>query len=122
MIEKQEKITVGIDGLLEAVRQMQGQGCRLVQIGCTKLDSGFELNYSFDREYRFTNIQVPVPSAEAVVPSVSGIYPSAFLYENEVHDLFGIPISGISVDYRGKFYRTSIPHPFGGAAGQTQSA
>jgi ech hydrogenase subunit D len=47
------------------------------------------------------------------VQSITCIYWNAFLYENEIHDLFGIPITNIAIDYRGTLYRTRIPTPFG---------
>jgi ech hydrogenase subunit D len=112
MIEKQELKTVEVGALVGAVSEMKNKGYRLVQISPTTL-GGFELNYSFDKDYSFTNIRVMVASDEVVVPSVSSIYPNAFLYENEIHDLFGIKISGISIDYKGNFYQTTIKHPFG---------
>ena len=40
------------------------------------------------------------------------IYPNAFLYENEIHDLFGVVIKNINIDYRGTLYRTAIKVPF----------
>ena len=40
------------------------------------------------------------------------IFPAAFLYENEIHDLFGIAIEGINHDYNGKLYRTAVEAPF----------
>jgi ech hydrogenase subunit D len=40
------------------------------------------------------------------------IYPNAFLYENEIHDLFGVGITHIAVDYRGTLYRTALGTPF----------
>jgi ech hydrogenase subunit D len=45
------------------------------------------------------------------VPSVSMIYPNAFLYENEIHDLFGVPIKNITIDYGGRLYQTAIKTP-----------
>jgi ech hydrogenase subunit D len=40
------------------------------------------------------------------------IYQNAFLYENEIHDLFGVVVTNISIDYHGTLYRTSIKAPF----------
>jgi ech hydrogenase subunit D len=40
------------------------------------------------------------------------IYQNAFLYENEIHDLFGVAVTNISIDYHGTLYRTSIKAPF----------
>ncbi|MBS4917269.1 MAG: hypothetical protein KHZ93_06810 [Clostridiales bacterium] len=44
--------------------------------------------------------------------SISNIYEPAFLYENEITDLFGVPIQLISPDYKGKLYRIEQQTPF----------
>ena len=111
MIEKQEMIDIEISQLVATATKMKNEGYRLVQIGCSSLKN-FEINYSFDKNYQFKNYKVSMASVETNIPSISMIYPNAFLYENEIHDLFGIKISGISVDYKGSFYRTSIKFPF----------
>ena len=45
------------------------------------------------------------------VPSLGELYPGAFMFENEMHDLFGIEVSGMTLDYRGGFYHLHIPNP-----------
>ncbi len=106
--------TVELQGgqLIEEVRKMKDGGYRLVQIGATAVQEGYELNYSFDKEYGFVNLRLRLASNEVEVPSVSLVYWNAFLYENEIHDLFGIRISGIAIDYKGDFYRTTVKFPF----------
>jgi ech hydrogenase subunit D len=111
MSEMQEIIAIEKDALLGCVADLFAQGYRLVQIGCTTLPAAYELNYSFDRDYVFKNLRLTV-TAEDEVQSVSVIYPNAFLYENEIHDLFGIRIKNISIDYKGTFYRTALKNPF----------
>ena len=37
---------------------------------------------------------------------------NAFLYENEIHDLFGVVVKNINIDYGGTLYRTAIKTPF----------
>jgi ech hydrogenase subunit D len=93
------------------VAQLFAEGYRLVQIGCTTLPGAYELNYSFDKDYRFKNLRVTAAPGEEL-PSISVIYPNAFLYENEIHDLFGVVIRNINIDYRGTLYRTAIKVPF----------
>ena len=44
--------------------------------------------------------------------SVSNIFEPAFLYENEMHDLFGIKINLIKIDYNGTLYKTAKETPF----------
>jgi ech hydrogenase subunit D len=55
---------------------------------------------------------VQLTANDLVLPSISGVYFSAFLYENEIHDLFGISITDIALDYKGKFYQTAGKFPF----------
>jgi ech hydrogenase subunit D len=98
--------------LLKQVQDMKGNGFRLVQISCTRLNDIFELYYSFDKDYDFINIKLNI-TAEVEIPSISFIYQPAFLYENEIHDLFGIKINNISIDYNGGLYKMSVKTPFG---------
>ena len=111
MSEPQENTVIGKNDLVGMVAQLFAEGYRLVQIGCTTLPGAYELNYSFDKDYRFKNLRVTAAPGEEV-PSISVIYPNAFLYENEIHDLFGVVIKNINIDYRGTLYRTAIKVPF----------
>ncbi len=111
MSEPQEIVPVEKCDLVGIVAELFAEGYRLVQIGCTTLPAAYELTYSFDRDYRFRSLRFSVTQGEAV-PSISVIYPNAFLYENEIHDLFGVAITHISVDYRGTLYRTALGTPF----------
>ena len=111
MSEPQEIMPIGKNDLVGMVAHLFAEGYRLVQIGCSTLQSGYELNYSFDKDYRFKNLRITVAPGEEV-PSISVIYPNAFLYENEIHDLFGVVIKNINIDYHGTLYRTAIKTPF----------
>jgi ech hydrogenase subunit D len=123
MVEEQEMVSIDKKELVGSAAELMASGYRLVQIGCTALADCYEMNYSFDRDYRFKNLRFTVKTGEEV-PSISCIYWNAFLYENEIHDLFGIPITNIAIDYRGTLYRTRVPSPFAlpeKAAGQEES-
>jgi ech hydrogenase subunit D len=111
MSEPQEIIPIEKDALLGVVSDLFAQGYRMVQIGCTTLADAYELNYSFDKDYLFKNLRITVQQQDEI-QSISVIYPNAFLYENEINDLFGLNIKNISVDYKGAFYRTAIKTPF----------
>lgn len=111
MAEAQEIIPTDKSDLIGNVADLFAQGYRLVQIGATTLASAYELNYSFDKDYRFKNLRLTVlPDDE--IQSISVIYPSAFLYENEISDLFGVKIRNINVDYHGTLYRTTVRTPY----------
>ncbi|MFA5928959.1 MAG: NADH-quinone oxidoreductase subunit C [Candidatus Margulisiibacteriota bacterium] len=112
MIENQEITVIEKTDLLAKVRERLESGDRLVQIGATRSPDHLELNYSFDNNFKFRNYKLILPLAGAEVPSVSAIYWAAFLYENEIHDLFGIKITDIALDYQGKFYKKAMISPF----------
>ena len=102
-----------MESLLDKVSEMRKQGYRLVQIGATRLPEHVELTYSFDRESRLTNLRFQIPAAGARLPSISSIYWCAFLYENEIHDLFNVQVDGMAVDFHGHLYETTVKFPFG---------
>ena len=123
MIEEQPTNPIEPQALVARTQELMKDGYRLVQIGGTLLGENLELNYSFDKDYRFLNLRVTVPLDGAEVPSISGVYWSAFLYENEMHDLFGLKVTGMAIDYHGTFYKTAVPFPFRGTVvKKTESA
>ena len=112
MIEEQPIIPITPETLLVKTQEMRDQGWRLVQIGATPLKDTIEVNYSFDKEGKFVNLRAVLPGQGAALPSISGIYWCAFIYENELHDLFNIGVSGIVIDFKGKLYKTAVKFPF----------
>ncbi|MGD0079276.1 MAG: NADH-quinone oxidoreductase subunit C [Methanoregula sp.] len=110
--QEQTIIPIEVGNLFGGVEQFRNEGYRLVQIGCTKVGDVFEINYSFDKDFVFKNLRITV-TAETEVPSISGMYWGAFVYENEMHDLFGIQVRGMNIDFKGTFIRTKIKNPFG---------
>lgn len=110
--EEQTTEVIEVPTLQQRAKEMLDRGYRLVQIGCTNTGEAYEINYSFDRDYHFVNLRIII-SPETELASISGSYPGAFVYENEIHDLFGITVTGMNIDFKGTLYKTSIPHPFG---------
>ena len=117
-MEEQKIEIIKPSELVDKVKGFKDKGFRLVQIGATTLKEGLEVNYSFDKEYAFFNLRVELPLSGAKLPSVTGIYWNAFLYENEMADLFGIKVEGINIDYKGNFYRIAKKTPFNPGAKQ----
>lgn len=111
MIETQDLRETTPDRLLGEVLEMRSAGYRLVQIGATRNEM-FEVNYSFDKDLKFVNLKIKLVDNDQEIPSISGIYWSAFLYENELHDLFGLQIRHINIDYQGNFYKVARPAAF----------
>jgi len=111
MIEFQDLRETTPERLLGEVQEMRNSGYRLVQIGATRTE-GFEINYSFDRNLAFVNLKIRLADNDQVIPSITDVYWSAFLYENELHDLFGLQIRNINIDYQGNFYKVTRPAAF----------
>lgn len=108
-----ETVMVSPDNLLEKVTELKEKGYRLVQVNSTRLkkEDRYELTYSFSVEYDLLNLRFVIGSG-VQIPSISHIFPSAYFYENEIHDLFGVPVEFMTVDYKGNLYRTSVKEPF----------
>ncbi len=100
-----------LPGLLNKVKEIQNTGAHIMQVCATKIGESYELLYTFGKGYDIKHIKTVVSPGDHV-PSITDIFPAAFLYENEIHDLFGIDIEGINHDYRGGLYRTAVEAPF----------
>ncbi len=111
MIEQQDMVSIEKRDLVEAVAALRSSGYRLVQICATTSAGHYEMNYSFDKDRQFRNLRFTLSPGESA-PSIGLIYSNAFLYENEIHDLFGIEIEHMVIDYHGTLYQTRIPAPF----------
>ena len=114
--EAQEIETIGVGDLLTRVEQQKTAGDRLVAISCATVEGTYEITYSFeDRDHRFIHLRVVVgPGTE--LPSVTPSYWGAFVYENEIHDLYGITVTGMNIDFGGHFYTTKVPFAFAATA------
>lgn len=92
--------------LLDAVSARIMQGFRFVTITCVSVRfdpcQSFDLIYHFDKEYVLHHLRLSLAEGEAL-PSISGICAPAVLVENEIKDLFGIEVTGLSLDYEGRF-------------------
>ena len=110
----QEQIEIiTVETLADKVKAKHKQGHRLVQISATQLPGAIELTYSFDLDSQLTNLRLSLPGEKPHLPSISSIYLCAVLYENEIHDLFGVQVDGLAIDFKGNFYQTAVKFPFG---------
>ena len=117
--------TVGIDELLAHVQALKGAGARFVQMHAERNvdDGSYRLVYTFinvraaqehiaqDGSYAIENLVVEGIDRHQVIPSISSYYPAVFPFENEAHDLFGLAITDMQVDFNGFFYQVSTAEP-----------
>jgi ech hydrogenase subunit D len=109
--QEQSVARIELQQLLPRVEGLKQEGYRLVQVDCVR-GEGFELNYSFAKELQLLTLRVLLPADAPKIPSIGGLYFCGALYENELHDLFGVQVQGLSLDYKGTFYRTRIKTPY----------
>jgi ech hydrogenase subunit D len=108
----QEFVQVSASGLLETVSDIKTAGYRLGQICATTMDENIEVLYSFEKDNALKNLKVEVPLRNAELHSLTAIYWPAFIYENEMHDLFGITFKNLALDFGGHFFKIAKKTPW----------
>lgn len=102
MISNETPIT--LENLAAGVRQLKQAGYRFVTLSTVELDDGStDILYHFDKDMELSHFRLNVPK-DTIIPSISGVYFSAFLAENEVKDLAGLEFEGLVVDYNRTLY------------------
>ena len=97
--------------LVDTARTLKAEGYRMVQICANKIPEGYELTYSFDKDLELYNYRVILPE-DGEIESITDSYFVAFVYENEIKDLFGIKVNHIALDFQGNFFITNEPTPW----------
>ena len=101
---------ISANDLLNETNSMKNSGYRLVAISCTNKD-GIELTYSFDKDFDFINLRINM-DYDVEIESINHMFPYAFLYENEIKELFGANIVNMALDFKDNLYRISVKTPF----------
>ena len=124
-MQKASYTTVGIDELLSHVQALKGASARFVQMHAERCvdDGSYRLVYTFinvraaqeqiarDGNYAIENLVVEGIDQYQEIPSISSYYPAVFPFENEAHDLFGLAITDMQIDFKGFFYQVSTAEP-----------
>ena len=108
---------------LARVDEYQEDGWRLAIINTTSIlpaegmeEGAFDVSWSFAKDDgRLEHLRERVLPGEEV-PSISPSFGAAFLYENEMRELFGVNVTGITPDLKGQLYKTSSIVPFAPSA------
>lgn len=117
--------TVELDALLSHVQALKGAGARFVQMHAERCvdDGSYRLVYTFINvhaaqehiaqggSYAIENLVVEGIDQYQEIPSISSYYPAVFPFENEAHDLFGLAITDMQIDFKGFFYQVSTAEP-----------
>ena len=111
------------EAFLARVGEYQKDGWRLAIINTTSIlptdeieGGAFDVSWSFAQDDgRLEHLRERVLPGEEV-PSISDYFGAAFLYENEMRELFGVNVTGIALDLKGQLYKTATIVPFAPSA------
>ena len=106
-----EFTTITLQELPELSNQRKADGWRFVQLLAVNTDAGIDLIYSFMKDGLLVNSEIKGVTKDQTVPSITNNFLAAFVFENEVHDLFGVNIEGIAIDFGGNFYALAQKEP-----------
>ena len=106
---------ISIDDILSVAEREHEAHSRFVQVLCINGEEGIDLVYSYqktaDQDYAVHNYRVHGVKPETHIPSVTKFYLVAFPFENEAHDLFGVQVDDIAIDFKGGFYKVAMDKP-----------
>lgn len=106
-----EMLLTSIEGIPQMAKQRKQDGWRFVQLLAVNTEEGIDLIYSFMKDGVLQDNKVERVNKGDVVPSITDSFLAAFVFENEVHDLFGVDIKDIAIDFQGNFYALAQHEP-----------
>ena len=84
---------LSVERIHDFAAERKRDGWRYVQTLAVNTEKGVDLVYSFMKDGVLDNKVVRDVPRDAVIPSITDLYLEAFVFENEIHDLFGVHIS-----------------------------
>ncbi len=109
-LEQQFRI-IKRDKIHEVAAQKYKALWRCVQMHCTNTENGIDITYSYQKENVMDNLTVKSVKKDEHIPSITDVYIGMFPFENEAHDLFGVQVDNIAIDFQGRFYDLAVPEP-----------
>ena len=108
-----EYVTIPLGELLTRVQTFKYEGLRFVQMAAETTAQGMDLFYTFYDEVNDKAITLDIYDIDETseVPSIQNMYFTAFSYENETHDLFGVKFVNMKLDFGGHFFNVAVDSP-----------
>ncbi len=97
--------------LRSLVESRKEEGWRYVQTLAVNTEFGIELIYTFMLDGKMVNSVITGLAKGDTMPSITDLYLEAFVFENEIHDLFGVSFEGLAIDFGGHFYQVAQETP-----------
>ena len=108
-----EYVTIPLGELLTRVQTFKYEGLRFVQMAAETTAQGMDLFYTFYDEVNDKAVTLAIYDIDETseVPSIQNMYFTAFSYENETHDLFGVKFVNMKLDFGGHFFNVAVDSP-----------
>ena len=81
--------------------RMQTEGHRFVQVLAINTEAGIDVQYTFMKDGVLGGLHHQRRHAGIPIPSITDRFIAAFVFENEIHDLFGVNVRNIAIDFGG---------------------
>ena len=105
-------IDLELSALRETGEKLAAAGWRGVQTLCINNDDNtVDIVYTFEKEGVYENYCIYAVDHETEVPSLQDLFLNLFPFENEAHDLFGVKMTGMVLDFGGAFYDVPVKEP-----------
>ena len=77
---------------MKAIQQFKED--RLITITCLKQKQKFKLIYQFDRNGKINILKTELTKKKPIINSIEKMFPTAGIFEREIHDFFGDEFQG----------------------------
>lgn len=104
-------VPLTVEQLPALASERKADGWRFVQLLAVNTEEGIDLIYSFMKGNLLENHEIKGVQKGTTVPSITDQFLEAFVFENETHDLFGVDVQGIAIDFGGNFYALAQKEP-----------
>lgn len=103
VITEENTAIVSSNDIITQTRNLKYEGFRFVTMSSVDLGDTVTVLYHLDKDLQIINLRVDVPKGKKT-PSISSVFSSAFLVENEIKEHFGVDFDGLPLDFEGMLY------------------
>ncbi len=98
---KLETTSVSLENIVSETARYKAEGFRFVTMTAVDKDENtVDILYHFDKDLSIHHLALEAPK-EGKTPSVSSVFFTAFLVENEIAEQFGVKFDGLVLDFDG---------------------
>lgn len=105
------KTQITISDIKNEAKKRLDDNWAFVQLMALKTSRSYDLIYTYRKDNILENIVIKDIKQDEPIESITDYYFQAFVFENEINDLYGLNVVNIAIDFKGNFFKTKIKHP-----------